>query len=86
MTSPAELPPFVTKAELSRRYRRSVRSIERDIAAGRFKTVQVGGRVLIPRSEVLLFEHRLVAKSYVEMKALGDQPTTVSDLTGEPGV
>lgn len=55
------LPPYCTKRELADRFRRSVRSIERDISAGRFRAIKVGGRVLIPREEVLLFEHQLMA-------------------------
>lgn len=69
MPATTELPPFLTKAEVARRYQRSVRSVERDIVAGRYKTIQVGGRVLIPRSEVLLFEHRLTAASLDQVKA-----------------
>ena len=57
-----ELPPYLTKDEVAARYRRSVRSVERDIAAGRFSAVRVGGRTLVPRTEILLNDHHLSAQ------------------------
>lgn len=56
------LPEFLTRAELARRWRARVRTIERRIKDGVVRPVRAvaGGRVLIPRVEVLLAEHTML--------------------------
>jgi len=86
MTTPADLPPLATPAEVARALRCSPRYIQQECAAGRMKSRQIAGRYLITADDVAAYLDRQKVKVKVKPCPSGTpEPASNGETTDASG-